>query len=1809
MSVELVEQIRDLAAKNFDNAGSGENKISLDPVGEASSPDGFSVTEPESSRVASSDGPSDGYGILGRFQVMEGSEAVGLTSAQADPSANTPATMPATIIEATSGDAIEFDGEPWFLSADFARSGSDLEIRGEDGQFTIIENYFTQSTPPDLTTADGVVLKGAIAARLAGSLTPGQYAQSAPGEAASPIGQVETSTGDVKVIRADGTEEKIAEGDQIFLGDILETGADGAIGITLADESNFSLGEDGRVTMDEMIYDPGAQTGSLGVSILQGAFTFVSGQIAKTDPNAMEITTPTATIGIRGTAGGGNIDGAGVTTAALMPEASGFTGEMTIGNGAGSQTINQPLQAVNIASVNAPPTPPFVMTPQQMGQTFGAAMSALPNVAAIAGNVVQGAAAGQAQQQAAEQAAAEAEAQQNQAAAAADAAQSDAEGASAEAAAAEAAAAAAEAAAAEAAAAAQVPGATPEQQAAAEAAAAEAAQAQAQAEAAAAAAAQAQVAAAQAQVDAAQAAAEAAAAQAAVVETSPTGAIAGAALAAGITVPGADDLQAAQAAVQAAEAAVQAAEAQAAQAAAAAGVPLDAGPADGNAPADGGPGDGGPPVDDGGPVPDGAPGPDAGVPLDGLGPNLFAEVFADPLADPFADPFADPLAGPADFFDIAFDPAFDPALDPALDPFLDVPPPDDLPPEEPPADPGFTDFTATSGSITLTDGVDTIVTSGNSTQTVSLVGAAALGDSYDADLVADNLTLDDLGNVLEVNGTFTTLTGGTGSDELDLGFFGATIGNMSGIETVVGGDGTDSITFAGATSGLTLSGGIETVAGSSGTDSVTLGAAGATLSDVSAVETITGGAGIDTVTVSDSTSTNIHGGAGADTLTGGSGNDLITGEAGADILTGGAGNDRFDYTAASESTSAASDTITDFDAVDNTEQIFFEKLQTGTFSFIGASAFSAGSNSEARFDDTTKVLQVDLDGDGTADMEMVLTGVSLADLGAADFKWTGPDLTVTVSGTQSYTLTASQGEIITASASADKISLVGNAESGDSFDGGAGSDELIFATASNNTITVSNTELVTAKEGADNITVGAATTDMVIRAGNGTDSVTLADGTNSVAIINAETITGGTGNDTVRTSISGPSEALTFDGVDDIVNITGATKLATGTGDFTYEAWIRTTEATNREEIISVGDYTTTGAAGYLFVYGGQLRFDLANTQGPTSTVTGGIADGVWHHVAVTNSSGLIQLYVDGETTGPTQTMSPNFTLSTVALGNAVQGGSAFDGELSTVRAWTAARTQAEIQSGMLVSGYSSASGDLTKIAGQWLFNNGTGTTVTDDSGNGYNGTLANQTSGSETWLAGQAGSRLDVTQYTAIDLGAGTDSMSFANGTNTSTISNTETITGGTGNDTITLATAITSGNVDLGVGTDSLTLANGTNSVTVANIETVTGGTGADTVTMSAVASSGDIVDLNGGADSLTLANGTNTLDVRDIETVTGGTGNDTLTISTTGTWNIDLSTGTNSITINSGVSGTYNFTLANVSAINNGSNGADTVTLANSQSGLSVRLGGGGSTDTLNLADGGNTVSVWEDVEIVNGGTGNDDVTAETALSNNYNFYNLGAGTDSVTLASGTNFLTVTGTETVTGNAGADTITVSDGTATTINAAAGNDTLTGGSGADTLTGGSGVDTFVISDATGFGDTITDFLDGGSTSGADVFDLGASISGTSLRGTGASFQTTTTASGTTLGTDTGLLVVSGAVAGLSASVALSEANNLSGGITASDQFYMLASAGTDSTLYRISDGGDGGVWDTAETVATFTGVSDTDLAAIDATSFSDFT
>lgn len=123
-----------------------------------------------------------------------------------------------------------------------------------------------------------------------------------------PIGRVVAATGSVTIehasavvvqanISANASETKV--GDVVYLGDVVQTGADGRLGINFTDGTSFNLSSNARMALTEFVYDPNGKSNSTLLSLTKGTFTFVAGDIAKT--GNMKIDTPVATMGIRGT--------------------------------------------------------------------------------------------------------------------------------------------------------------------------------------------------------------------------------------------------------------------------------------------------------------------------------------------------------------------------------------------------------------------------------------------------------------------------------------------------------------------------------------------------------------------------------------------------------------------------------------------------------------------------------------------------------------------------------------------------------------------------------------------------------------------------------------------------------------------------------------------------------------------------------------------------------------------------------------------------------------------------------------------------------------------------------------------------------------------------------------------------------------------------------------------------------------------------------------------------------------------------------------------------------------------------------------------------------------------------------------------------------------------------------------------------------------------------------------------------------------------------------------------------------------------
>ena len=114
------------------------------------------------------------------------------------------------------------------------------------------------------------------------------------------IGQLRSVSGEAFVVRGDARQPAIV-GNIVQQKDVIETGQDGAVGITFDDNSVFSTGPNSNVSLEEFQYNPSTLKGSFLARLGKGTLSVISGDIARGSPEAMKIRTPSAILGVRGT--------------------------------------------------------------------------------------------------------------------------------------------------------------------------------------------------------------------------------------------------------------------------------------------------------------------------------------------------------------------------------------------------------------------------------------------------------------------------------------------------------------------------------------------------------------------------------------------------------------------------------------------------------------------------------------------------------------------------------------------------------------------------------------------------------------------------------------------------------------------------------------------------------------------------------------------------------------------------------------------------------------------------------------------------------------------------------------------------------------------------------------------------------------------------------------------------------------------------------------------------------------------------------------------------------------------------------------------------------------------------------------------------------------------------------------------------------------------------------------------------------------------------------------------------------------------
>ncbi len=202
------------------------------------------------------------------------------------------------------------------------------------------------------------------------------------------VGRNSAVKGDVKIL---SIEELVARQalvkEPVFLGDKVTSKIGSSLQVLLKDDSTFTVGPQCDMVIDKFVYDPDKKTNSISAKVKKGMFRFASGKISKTNPQEINIETPTATMGIRGTmvevlvgpeaflcakkegllAGDIKMDHVGATLVILRGPGVNTTsanrkGEVTVTSAGQEVTLTESGTGLLVTNADQKPSEPFVVS-------------------------------------------------------------------------------------------------------------------------------------------------------------------------------------------------------------------------------------------------------------------------------------------------------------------------------------------------------------------------------------------------------------------------------------------------------------------------------------------------------------------------------------------------------------------------------------------------------------------------------------------------------------------------------------------------------------------------------------------------------------------------------------------------------------------------------------------------------------------------------------------------------------------------------------------------------------------------------------------------------------------------------------------------------------------------------------------------------------------------------------------------------------------------------------------------------------------------------------------------------------------------------------------------------------------------------------------------------------------------------------------------------------------------------------------------------------------------------------------------------
>jgi len=174
------------------------------------------------------------------------------------------------------------------------------------------------------------------------------------------IGKIKTIDGPVVSIKRDKNLLEGSKDSDIESMDTVET-KNSTVDISFKDDTKVVIKENSRLLIDDFVFNPNQSGGKLGLKIGFGTVRYASGQIAHANPQSVDIQTPTATIGVRGTDFNMVVDEIGRSLVVLVPSCDHtgcVTGKIEVSSLSGTVVLDQPYTATYVSQASQSPIQP-----------------------------------------------------------------------------------------------------------------------------------------------------------------------------------------------------------------------------------------------------------------------------------------------------------------------------------------------------------------------------------------------------------------------------------------------------------------------------------------------------------------------------------------------------------------------------------------------------------------------------------------------------------------------------------------------------------------------------------------------------------------------------------------------------------------------------------------------------------------------------------------------------------------------------------------------------------------------------------------------------------------------------------------------------------------------------------------------------------------------------------------------------------------------------------------------------------------------------------------------------------------------------------------------------------------------------------------------------------------------------------------------------------------------------------------------------------------------------------------------------------